>query len=181
MVVYALTNPMGISIKLPRPTWAKKRPLLNLGIPENIVDDGIENDELNDEFSLMLDGSLAIVQAPLNSTIESNLELFINGRHRVELFKRGYSGIVIHNLQAGAHWIEIGYGGKNKQLEFDLQGGKVLTVNFVLDRFLFFNQLRVEMLDRQVEWGDWMKSFPDLRVDEIYLNGDLEWLEMDNE
>ena len=181
MVVYALTNPMGISIKLPPPTWANKRPLLGIGSPENISGDASEYDELNDEFSLMLDGSLAIVQAPLNSKIESNLELSINGRYRVELFKRGYSGIVIHNLQAGAHWIEIGYGGKNKQLEFELQGGKVLTVNFVLDRFLFFNQLRVEMLDQQVEWGDWIKSFPDLRLDEIYLSGDREWLELDNE
>ena len=116
MVVYALTNPIwGISIKLPPPTWANKRPLLGISVQENISGDASEYDELNDEFSLMLDGSLAIVRAPLNSKIESNLELSINGRYRVELFKRGYSGIVIHNLQAGAHWIEIGYGGKNKQ------------------------------------------------------------------
>ncbi|MEE3234306.1 MAG: DUF4159 domain-containing protein [Candidatus Latescibacterota bacterium] len=181
IVAYALTNPLGISVKLPPPVWAKKRPVTNVMSQINTWEEGINFDESDPEFSSMLDGSLAIIQAPLNSTIENNLELLIDGRYRLELLKRDYSGIVLHNIPSGVHWIEIVYGGERKQLDFDLQGGKVLTLNFALNRFFFLNQLRLEKLDQQVDISAWIKTFSDLRIDEIYLAEDREWLEMNEE
>ena len=181
IVVYALTNPTGISVKLPPPVWAKKRPVANVISQINTSEEGISFDETDIEFSSMLDGSLAIIQAPLSSIMENNLELSVDGRYRLEFLKRDYSGVMLHNLPSGVHWIEIIYGGERKQLEFDLQGGKVLTLNFALNRFLFFSQLRVEKLDQQVDINDWIKSFSDLRIDEIYLAEDREWFEMNEE
>ncbi len=181
IVAYALTNPDGISLKLPSPIWAKKRPTGDSMPQINEVNEDQDFGETDLEFSSMLDGSLAIIQAPLNSIIEKKMEISINGRYRLEFLKRGCSGIIFHNLPSGAHWIEIVYGGERKQIEFVLQGGKVLTINFSLNRFLFLNQLRAEKLDQQIDTIDWGKSFSDLSIEEIYLTDDRESFEMNEE
>ena len=181
IVAYALTNPDGISLKLPPPIWEKKRPT-GASMPKiNEFNEDQDFGETDLEFSSMLDGSLAIIQAPLSSVIEKKMEISINGRYRLEFLKSGCSGIIFHNLPSGAHWIEIVYGGERKQIEFVLQGGKVLTINFTLNRFLFLNQLRAEKLDQQIDTKDWIKSFSDLSIEEIYLTDDREWLEMNEE
>jgi hypothetical protein len=101
----------------------------------------------------------------------------LDGRYALEMLKRDYNGLLLHNLPAGDHWIELRYGGQKKQLEFSLKGGKVLTLNFALNRFAFLTQLSLGQREEQVALGQWIDAFSDLGIEEIYLAEDREWLE----
>jgi len=179
VVVYALTRPEGLTAKKARPVWMRSRPAAALGTgnPEGgrgAVDDG--------ELFADLDASLALVQAPLGSRIEKRgLQVRLDGRYSLELLKRGFHGLLLHNLPAGKHWVELQYGGKRKQLEIDLQGGKVLTLTFGLNRFAFLSQLHMSQQDAQVGVDQWLESFSDLEVEEVYLGEDRVLLESSEE
>jgi hypothetical protein len=177
IVAYALTRDGGRTPQLPPPAWMQKRPVAKmqtpLDEPERMVEQALAE---GDVFSV-LDASLAIVQAPLGSPIAEEIQLRIDGRYSLELLKTGYNGLLLHNLPAGEHWIELRYGGQEQQLDFILTGGRVLTLNFALNRFAFMTQLRLGPQDEQVSLGQWNEIFSDLEIEEIYIAEDREWIE----
>lgn len=177
IVVYALTRNGGMTPKLPPPAWMQgQKPAVALQEPEREPGSAayaIDTEELFAD----LDASLALVQAPIGSEILDDITIRVDGRYSLELFKRGYQGLLFHNLPAGRHWVEIHYGGQTQQLEVDLQGGKVATLTFALNRFAFVAQLRMQEQEERVVLQHWSKAFADLKIEEIYLAEDREWLE----
>ena len=177
IVAYALTRDGGRTPKLPPPAWMQKLPVAKMQTPLDEPERMVERAMVDGDIFSALDASLAIVQAPLGSAIEGEIQLRLDGRYSLELLKTGYNGILLHNLPAGEHWIELRYGEQTQQLEFNLQGGRILTLNFALNRFAFMTQLRLGQQDEQVSLGQWNKAFSDLEIEEIYLAEDREWLE----
>ena len=177
VVVYALTRDNGMTPKLPPPAWMQgEKPTVALQEPER-ESGSLAYDIDTEELFSDLDASLALVQAPIGSEILEDITIRLDGRYSLELFKRGYQGLLFHNLPAGQHWVEIRYGGQTQQLEVDLQGGKVLTLTFALNRFAFVAQLRMQEQEEKVELQRWSEAFADLEFEEIYLAEDREWLE----
>lgn len=177
IVAYALTRDGGRTPKLPPPAWMQKRPVAKMQTPLDEPERMVERAMVDGDIFSALDASLAIVQAPLGSAIEGEIQLRLDGRYSLELLKTGYNGILLHNVPAGEHWIELRYGEQTQQLEFNLQGGRILTLNFALNRFAFMTQLRLGQQYEQVSLGQWNKAFSDLEIEEIYLAEDREWLE----
>ena len=177
IIAYALTRDGGRTPHLPPAAWMNRRPVVGVDSPSDVSEHVTERDQIDDETFADLDASLAIVQAPLGELIDRGLQLRIDGRYTLELLKTDYNGVLLHNLPAGNHWIELSYGGEVQQLDFSLSGGKVLTLNFALNRFAFMSQLRIEQQDEQVGLAQWLQAFFDLDLEEIYLAEDREWLE----
>ena len=126
----------------------------------------------------MLEGSLALVSAPLGSRIDKgSLRLRVDGQYAVELLRSDVNGLLLHNLPAGRHWIEVKYGDQTQTLEIDLRGGRLLTVTFGLSRLAFLTRLRVKIQKGQVAVEDWLQRFSDLDVEEVYYERESDWLE----
>ena len=179
IIVYALTRDRGIAPKIPPPTWMQdQKPEVALQEPQQggrraVYDYDIESSELLDD----LEASLALVQAPIGTEIADDLSVRLDGRYSLELFKRGYQGLLLHNLPAGRHWVELSYKGQIQQLQVDLQGGRVTTLTFALNRFAFIAQLRMQEQEDKVRLQRWSEAFGDLELEEVYLAEDREWLE----
>lgn len=172
VVVYALTRPGGLTVRRARPAWEYKRPTVKR-------DEAFAySKEPDDELFEVLEGSLALVQAPLGSRAEKGgLWLRVDGRYAVELLRSDVHGLLLHNLPAGQHWIEVRYGGQRQALEIDLRGGRVLTVTFGLSRLAFLTRLRVTPQQEQIRVEDWSRRFSDLDVERVYYEEAREWLE----
>jgi hypothetical protein len=181
VIVYALTRDDGMTPKLPPPAWMQgQKPAVALQEPEwerGTVSYDIDTEELFDD----LDASLALIQAPIGSEVLDDLTVRLDGRYTLETFKRAYQGLLFHNLPAGPHWIEIRYGGQTQQLAVDLQGGRVTTLTFALNRFAFVAQLRMQEQEEKVGMRRFSEAFSDLEFEEIYLAEDREWLEAEQE
>jgi len=177
IVAYALTRDGGRTPQLPPPSWMQKRPVAKMQTELDEPERMVEREIVDGDIFSSLDASLAIVQAPLGSSIVEEIQLRLDGRYSLELLKTGFNGLLLHNLPAGDHWIELRYGGQEQQLDFNLIGGKVLTLNFALNRFAFMTQLRLGPQDEQVSIGQWNEVFSDLEIEEIFLAEDREWLE----
>ena len=177
ILVYALTRKSGITPQLPPPTWMpEQRPVASIQEAPPAIITAAADDLLFDE----LDAWLALVLAPIGSEITKDLAVRLDGRYSLELLKRGYQGLLFHNLPAGRHWVELSYGGQTQQVEVDLRGGKVTTLTFALNRFAFVSRLRMKEQEERADWSRWSAAFADLEVEEIYLAADREWLEMEN-
>ena len=177
VIVYGLTRDDGMTPKLPPPAWMQgQKPEAALQEPDwerGTVSYDTDTEELFDD----LDASLALIQAPIGSEVLDDLTVRLDGRYTLETFKRGYQGLLFHNLPAGVHWIEIRYGGQTQQLEVDLKGGRVTTLTFALNRFAFVAQLRMQEQNERVGMRRFSDAFSDLDFEEIYLAEDREWLE----
>ena len=134
VLVYALTRKSGITPQLPPPTWMPdQRPVAMVQEAPLAVDIAVADELLFDD----LDAWLALVLAPIGSEITEDITVRLDGRYSLELLKRGYQGLLFHNLSAGKHWVELNYGGQTQQVEVDLRGGQVTTLTFALNRFAF--------------------------------------------
>ena len=174
ILVYALTRKSGITPQLPPPTWMPdQRPVAMIQEAPLAIATAAADELLFDD----LDAWLALVVAPIGSQITEDITVRLNGRYSLELLKRGYQGLVFHNLSAGTHWVELSYGGQTQQVEVDLKGGKVTTLTFALNRFAFVVRLRMQEQEQRADWQRWSAAFADLEVEEIYLAADREWLE----
>ena len=174
ILVYALTRKSGITPQLPPPTWMPdQRPVAMVQEAPLAIDIAVADELLFDD----LDAWLALVLAPIGSEITEDITVRLDGRYSLELLKRGYQGLLFHNLPAGKHWVELNYGGQTQQVEVDLRGGKVTTLTFALNRFAFVVRLRVQEQEERADWQRWSAAFADLEVEEIYLAADRDWLE----
>ncbi len=168
IAIYALTRPNGMTVKRELPSWVLKRPGLD---PRAGPQRQMEADLVDPDLFADLDAYIALVQSPLGSKIgKGGLDLRLDGRYSLSLFKRGLHGLLLHNLPAGKHWVELSYGGKSKQLEVDLRGGEVLTLTFTLNRLAFFSQLHLNQMEDLVGVEKWRERFTDLQIEEIYLD-----------
>lgn len=171
ILAYALTRKNGITPQLPPPTWMPgQRPVADLQEAPVAAAEEVSFDAL--------DAWLALVLAPIGSEITADLAVRLDGRYSLELLKRGYQGLLFHNLSAGTHWVEVSYGGQTQQLEIELKGGEVTTLTFALNRFAFVVRLRLQEQEERADWPRWSAAFADLQVEEIYLAADRDWLEM---
>ena len=174
ILVYALTRKSGITPQLPPPTWMPgQRPVAMVQEAPLAVATAVADELLFDA----LDAWLALVVAPIGSEITEDITVRLDGRYSLELLKRGYQGLIFHNLSAGAHWVELSYGGQTQQVEVNLKGGQVTTLTFALNRFAFVVRLRMQEQEERADWQRWSAAFADLEVEEIYLAADREWLE----
>lgn len=174
ILVYALTRKSGITPQLPPPTWMPgQRPVAEVQEAPAATITAAADESLFDD----LDAWLALVLAPIGNEITEDLAVRLDGRYSLELLKRGYQGLLFHNLPAGPHWVELSYGGQTQQVEVDLQGGEVTTLTFALNRFAFVVRLRLQEQEERADWARWSAAFADLDVEEIYLAADRAWLE----
>ena len=174
ILVYALTRKSGITPQLPPPTWMPgQRPVAMVQEAPLAIATAAADELLFDD----LDAWLALVVAPIGSEITEDLTVRLDGRYSLELLKRGYQGLVFHNLSAGTHWVELSYGGQTQQVEVDLKGGEVTTLTFALNRFAFVVRLRMQEQEERADWQRWSAAFADLEIEEIYLAADRDWLE----
>ena len=177
IVVYALTRAGGLAPKLDQPVWVKQRPQAPAApLASDLFFDGGEGG-LDADLLSDLDASLALVHSPLGDEIGGGIKVSINGGYSVDLLRGGMHGLLFHNLPAGDHWIEVEYRGKSRQLEISLEGGKVSTVTFGLNRYAFVSQLRMKAQEETVGLGAWRLGFADLDLEEVFLHGDREILE----
>ena len=173
LVLYALTRDGSVAPRIERPAWEKVKP----SMPLAAVDLGGARPE-DEELFEDLDAYLAVVRSPLGRPLEKGgVRVSLDGNYGVDVLKGDIHGLLLHNVPAGPHWIEVEFGGKSKQLEVELRGGKVLTVTFGLNRFAFLTQMRVKAQEQLVELPEWLHSFADLLIDEVYLGEDAERFE----
>lgn len=171
IVTYALTRTRGLTpTKLP-PAWSNKRPVVEMEEEWTSPD---VRDLIDD-----LGGALALVRAPLGERIdeEGGLRVELDGSFDLQLNRGGSQGVVVRNLVAGRHRIEIEYGGQRRQLEVGLRGDRVLTVTFGLNRLAFVKRLRLKVHREQVGLDEWRRRFSDLAIEERFFEEGNDWLE----
>ncbi len=172
VVVYALTRDAGLTIKRARPLWQQSRPNVSVSFsepddPSREPFDFVDDSDLMDE----LDGTLALVRAPLGESIgKGGMEVVVDGGYSLELLQRQKHGLLLRNVPAGSHWVEVRYQGESKQVEVDLAGGKVATLVFGINRIAFMSQMRLSVQEEQVGLLQWLSSFNDLQMQEIFLS-----------
>jgi hypothetical protein len=173
IVVYALTRGRSLTPKLDQPAWIKRRPQApSVPLAGDLFYDS-ENQVLDQDLLGDLDASLALVHSPFGDAIgQGGIKVSINGGYSLDLLKQGVHGLLFRNMPAGEHWIEVEFGGKSRQMEIDLQGGKVSTVTFGLNRYAFISQLRMKTQEDAVGLGAWRLSFGDLWIEEVFLLDD---------
>jgi len=166
IVVYALTRPGGVAVQRMGPTWEKRKPDVPVAIRE---EEGVLEEDVLDG----LDASLALVHSPLGKETKSGLRLTVDGGYQLELARGGMDGVLLHNLPAGKHWIELEYAGKRQSLEVELRGGRVLTVGFKLRGLGFLTLLTLNPFVEQVWLNGWREMFPELMVEEAFFGGEF--------
>ena len=178
ILVYALTRKSGITPQLPPPTWMPdQRPVALVQEAPPAIATAAVDELLFDD----LDAWLALVVAPIGSEITKDLAVRLDGRYSLELLKRGYQGLLFHNLPAGAApGSNCAMADRPNRWRVDLRGGEVTTLTFALNRFAFVSRLRMQEQEERADWQRWSAAFADLEVEEIYLAADRDWLEMES-
>ena len=166
IVAYTLQRPGGPVVRRSPPTWLRSRP--EQQVPG--VDDAelATADWLDPEVLTTLDASLAVVLSPLGSSISSGLRLQVDG-NAIDSTMEASNGLLLHNLSAGSHSLELWYEGKRRDLDVILEGGKVSTVTFALNRVIMFSRLSMKQQQEQVGLEQWLSSFADLNIEERFL------------
>jgi len=171
VVVYALTRPGGLATWRARPAWEQRRPEPPL---ETAAVE--EFGKLDEEVFDVLEATLALVHAPLGKPIrEGGLRVTVDGVYAVEVLQRRIDGLLLHNLPAGRHRIELHHAGKSQRMEVELRGGRVLTVSFKLRGLGFFTVLALDSFVEQVRVEEWLEQFADLVMEEVYWEGKGKW------
>jgi hypothetical protein len=170
VVAYALTARGGLTPKEDRPAWMPGRPVTSLAQP---VDPGSDLATRTEHLADALDASLAVVMAPLGQPVgPGGIQIELDGRYRLESLNPALHGLLLHNVPAGRHTLAVRYDGSSRQVDVELQGGKVQTVTFALSRLGFVTRLRLQPQAEQVALAAWLRAFPDLQVDEVFLVDD---------
>lgn len=171
IVTYALTRTRGLTPTKLAPAWSNKRPVVEVE-EEWVLPD--VRDLIDD-----LGGSLALVRAPLGERIdeEGGLRVGLDGEFDFELNRGANQGVMVRNLAAGKHRVEIEYGGRRRRLEVGLRGDRVLTVTFGLNRLAFVKRLRLKVHREQMELDEWRRRFSDLSIEERFYEVENDWLE----
>ena len=172
LVVHALTRTGTLASRQEQPAWFRNRPrvaaagVLPLGDPAALA----EASEVDPALEDALDGSVAVLRSPLGESFgPGGISVRIDGRYRIDLLRPDLQGVVLHNLAAGTHWIEVEHRGVKQGLEVRLRGGRVATVTFGVSRLAMLWRVRLEVQPDQVFPEAWRRSFSDLLLEEDFL------------
>ncbi len=166
IVVYALTRSRSLAVREPPAQWVRQqqRPMVTL---ERETADPVMSAEV--DLLATLDASLAIARAPLGNPLDSELVVRLNGRRVVESSNHTAHGLLLYNLPAGPHWLEVEYDGRRRQLQVELEGGRVSMFTVAIDRIAWVRRLTVLAHDRAMRITPWREEYADLLWEESYL------------
>ena len=179
ILMYVLSREDGLTPVRERPAWEITRPRIG---PRDEVLIEVVSRLAAEESAILdrvadLDGSLALLQSPLGSAVaDGGLVIRLGAGYTISLLKGGINGILLHNVPAGSLWVGIEYGGKKREIEVEVEGGRVTTVTFGISRPAFLRHLRLNEQSDRVSPMDWMLGFSDLEVEEMFLAEDRDTL-----
>ncbi len=175
LIVHAVTRTGTIASRREQPAWFRNRPrvaaagVMPVGDPADLAAPSSVDPALEDA----LDGSVAVLRSPLGESFGAGgLTVRVDGRYRIDLLRPGLQGVLLHNLPAGAHWVEIEYRGASEGVELRLRGGRVATVTFGVSRLAMLSSVRLHVQSDQVDPEAWRLSFSDLLLEEVFLQED---------
>ena len=83
-----------------------------------------------------------------------------------------YRRLLLHNLDPGAHWVELEYDGKTEGTEVELHGGRVTTVTLRVSRFAMLHSVELAVEEARVGPQAWRTTFSDLDTEEVFLGAE---------
>ena len=170
IITYALQRPDGLAVRRAPPAWKRQRPDEPSPRSDPVAATGA-GDWIDAEMLQTLDASLAIVRSPFGAAIPAaGLRLRLDDQPAIDSTAAAANGLLLHNLSAGAHSLELGYEGRTRSLEVVLEGGKVSTVTFALNRVVVFSRLTMKQQRERVAVDEWLASFADLAIEERFLD-----------
>ena len=179
LLMYVLSREDGLTPVRERPAWEITRPRIG---PRDEAPIEVASRLAAEESAILdqvadLDGSLALLQSPLGAAVaDGGLVIRLGAGYTISLLKGGINGILLHNVPAGSLWVGIEYGGKTREIEVEVEGGRVTTVTFGISRTAFLRHLRLNEQSDRVSAMDWMLGFSDLEVEEMFLAEDRDTL-----
>ena len=179
LLMYVLSREDGLTPVRERPAWEITRPRIG---PRDEAPIEVASRLAAEESAILdqvadLDGSLALLQSPLGAAFaDGGLVIRLGAGYTISLLKGGINGILLHNVPAGSLWVGIEYGGKKREIEVEVEGGRVTTVTFGISRTAFLRHLRLNEQSDRVSAMDWMLGFSDLEVEEMFLAEDRDTL-----
>ena len=180
ILMYVLSREDGITPVRARPAWEITRPRIapQEEAPLEVVSRLAAEETASLDQLADLDGTLALLQSPLGAAVaDGGLVIRLGGRYTISLLRGGeINGILLHNIPAGSHWVEIEYGGKEREIEVAVEGARVTTVTFGISRLAFVRRLRLNEQSDRVSPMDWMLGFSDLEIEEMFLAEDRDSL-----
>lgn len=176
--VYALTRPGGSTAKLERLAWQVYKPLLPVGATGSEPAAAPSSEGEAADLAEDLDASLAVLTEPDGTALGAGgLRVAIDGRYSVEILNPELHGLLLHNLPAGAHWLELRHDGRSRQIQVDLAGGMVTTVRYRQNRFAFLAGLDLRVEKETLTPEGWAAASSGLRLEELFLAEDRQILE----
>ena len=172
LLVYALTRAGGNAVRRALPAWMTKRPVIR---PTAAIDDTTQADvDIGFDESLYdeLAGAVGVVAAPLGSSFGPGSVRISVGGHQVELFRDEIQGVVLNNLPPGDHWLDVTWQGKTEAALVHIEGGQVATVTVSVQRLAMIRRILVQAQSDVVGYADWLRTFDDLVIEEIFLEGE---------
>jgi len=172
IVTFALQRPDGPVVRRSPPSWMESRPEQRTPSPGDELAGAAAWMDL--EMVETLDASLAVVLSPLGSSMSNGLRLRLDDSNAIDSTSEATNGLLLHNLSAGTHSLQLWYEGKRHDLEVSLEGGKVSTVTFAMNRIIMFSRLTMKQQQELVAPEQWLTSFADLTIEERFL--DESWM-----
>ncbi len=170
LLVHALTRNGTVAHRRALPAWTNKRPTAVSAVPTVDATLAEASEQVDPGLYDALDASLAIICAPLGTALGAGgVTVRLDGRHRIDVLRASRHGLLLQNLATGEHWLELDYGGEVEGIAVNLQGGSVTTVTFAVSRLAMIRSLRLEVQQSQVAAGRWKAIFPDLDLEEAFL------------
>ena len=179
LLMYVLSREDGLTPVRERPAWEITRPRIG---PRDEAPIEVASRMAAEESAILdqvadLDGSLALLHSPLGAEVAAGgLVIRLGAGYTISLLKGGINGILLHNVPAGSLWVGIEYGGKKREIEVEVLGGRVTTVTFGISRTAFLRNLRLNEQSDRVSPMDWLLGFSDLEVEEMFLAEDRDTL-----
>lgn len=173
LIVYAITRDEGNAVRRALPAWVKRRPLIR---PQATIDDTsrVGDPEAGFDESLYDDlaGAVAVVCAPIGATFgEGSVKIRIDG-HMVELFRKDLNGVMLNNLTPGEHWVEATWQGQTESALVQVEGGQVSTLTLSVQRLAMLRRIQLSAQEDVVSQSDWLHTFDDLLIEEVFLEGE---------
>ncbi len=111
-----------------------------------------------------------LVYTPTDKAIQDDLRLHLDDRNQVDVPGGGMNALLVHNLKAGVHTMELQYGGERREFEVRLVPDRVTTLTFSLKDFVVFKRLALKEREERVDSSRWLESFQDLMIEERFSN-----------
>ncbi len=170
IVAYALQRSDGPVVRRSPPSWLPSRPGQQASSAGRAEFADASDAWMDPEMLATLDASLAVVLSPLGSSISNGLRLQLDDGNAIDSTMEATNGLLLHNLSAGTHILQLWYEGKRHDLDVFLEGGKVSTVTFAMNRVIMFSRLTMKQQQELVAPEQWLTSFSDLTIEERFLD-----------